>query len=94
MAKGNIHAAIDYFSQGIRLNPSNTDLIYCLATCYRKLSMHGNTLNWFMHGVALKPKWLEGLMGLAYTYFSLQNWQLSLKYAQFAIENYDKKQKN
>ena len=47
-----------------------------------------------MHGVALKPKWLEGLMGLAYTYFSLQNWQLSLKYAQLAIENYDKKQKN
>lgn len=32
--QGKIDAAIDYFRQGMRQNPTELSLIYCLAVCY------------------------------------------------------------
>jgi hypothetical protein len=81
---------MDYFRQGIRMTPTSTELIYCLASSYKRLGKHQNALNWFMNGVALKPKWVDGLMGLTCTFFNLRNWQKTLHYCLLAKENYDR----
>lgn len=85
---------MDYFRQGIRMTPTCSELIYCLACCFKRLGKFKNALNWFLNGVALKPKWIDGLMGITSTYFNLSDWPQTLKFCLISKENYDKKNKN
>lgn len=73
--KGNIEAAMDYFKQGLRKNPTNLVLIYCLANAYKKLKKFNSTLIWFSHGVNLSGRWVDGLCGLATTHFTIGNFK-------------------
>ena len=41
-----------------------------------------------MHGVSLHPRWVDGLCGLATTYFNMKDYKQALKFISAALENY------
>ena len=86
--RGETAAAMDYYRQGLRKNPTNLLLIYNLANSYKKLRKYTSTLTWFMHGVQLNPRWVDGLCGLATTYFNMQQYELALHCIKAARFNY------
>ena len=85
--KGEIKAAMDYFKQGLRLNPSKHKLIYSLAVCYSRLKMYQSAINWFSRGIDLHPRWVDGLCGIAITYFNMLDFERALKYISLAKDN-------
>ena len=72
--QGKADAAMDYYRQGLRKNLTNLTLIYNLANSYKKLNKYSNALTWFMHGISLHPRWVDGLCGLATTYFNMKDY--------------------
>ena len=79
---------MDYFKQGLRKNPTNLVLIYCLANAYKKLKKYNSTLIWFSHGVNLNGRWVDGLCGLATTHFTMGNFKQALRYISQAKDNF------
>ena len=69
--KGQIDAAMDYYRQGLRKNPTSHILIYSLAVCYCRLKKYRSAIHWFSRGVELHPRWIDGLAGIAITYFNM-----------------------
>ena len=63
-------------------------MIYNLANSYKKLKKYNSTLVWFCHGINLQPRWIDGLCGLATTYFNMKNFKMALKFITLAKENY------
>ena len=41
-----------------------------------------------MHGMSLNPRWVDGLCGLATTYFNMRQYKLALKYITLAKDNW------
>ena len=85
--KGEIKAAMDYFKQGLRINPGKHKLIYSLAVCYSRLKMYQSAINWFSRGIDLHPRWVDGLCGIAITYFNMLDFERALKYISLAKDN-------
>ena len=79
---------MDYYRQGLRKNPTSLMLIYNLANSYKKLKKYSSTLVWFCHGINLQPRWIDGLCGLAVTYFNMGEYKMALKFISLAKENY------
>ena len=78
---------MDYYRQGLRKNVTNLTLIYNLANSYKKLKKYSNALTWFMHGVSLHPRWVDGLCGLATTYFNMRDYEQALRFISVAKDN-------
>ena len=79
---------MDYYRQGLRKNPTSLHLIYNLANSYKKLKKYNSTLVWFCHGINLNPRWIDGLCGLALTYFNMGDFKMALKFITLAQGNY------
>ena len=60
-----------FYEKGLRFNPSSLILIYNLARNYMILCKFKLSIVWFELGLKLKPRWVNGLVGLALTYFEM-----------------------
>jgi len=60
-----------FYLQGLRINPTNFRLIYNLARNYQKLNLFDKSITWFLFGLKIKPRWVNGLVGIAITYFEM-----------------------
>ena len=78
---------MDYYKQGLRIHPSEHILIYCLAVCYTRLKLYQSAINWFSRGVEFNPRWIDGLCGIAITYFNMLDFEKAPKYITLAKEN-------
>ena len=78
---------MDYYRQGLRKIPSDHTLIYSLAVCYSRLKMYHLAIHWFSQGVELKPRWLDGLCGIAMCYFNMLDFERALKFIMLAKDN-------
>ena len=86
--EGKVEAAMDYYRQGLRLNPNSRELLYNLANSYKKLKRFNNSLRWFSHSVSLAPRWVDGLVGLATTFFNMHNYRQALIFIVKAVDNF------
>lgn len=78
---------MDYYRQGLRKNPTNETLIYSLALCFMKLKKYRSAILWFGKGVDLNPRWVDGLCGIAITYFNMLDFDRALRYMTMAKDN-------
>ena len=78
---------MDYYRQGLRRNPTEHVLIYSVAVCYSQLKKYENAVQWYCHGINLHPRWRDGLCGIAFAYFNMQNYEKALHYISIAINN-------
>ena len=78
---------MDYYKQGLRKIPNCDTLIYSLACCYCRLKKYHSAIHWFGKGVELNPRWLDGLCGIALSYFNLQDFERALKFIVMAKDN-------
>ena len=85
--KGKIDAAMDYYRQGLRKNPTDHILIYSLGVCYSKLKKYKSAIHWFSRGIDLLPRWLDGLCGIAIAYFNIHDFERALKFISLAKVN-------
>lgn len=78
---------MDYYRQGLRQFPNEHILIYSLAVCYMRLKKYKSAIQWFGKGIDLHPRWLDGLCGIAITYFNMLDFNRALKYITLAKDN-------
>lgn len=69
--EGKSDAAMDYYRQGLRKNPSDEQLLYSLALSYLQLKKFESSMRWFSYGLRLNPRWVDGLCGCAVAYFNM-----------------------
>lgn len=79
---------MDYYRQGLRINPTSEILLYNLACCFEKISKFKNTIRWLEHALSVKQRWTDAFYGLAMTYFKMGDYQQSSHYIENAIESY------
>jgi tetratricopeptide (TPR) repeat protein len=60
-----------FYEKGLRFNPSSLTLIFNLARNYMILNKFKLSIVWFELGLKFKPRWVNGLVGLALTYFEM-----------------------
>ena len=78
---------MDYYRQGLRKHPTNDILIYSLAVCYLKLKKYRSAILWFGKGIDLNPRWVDGLCGIAITYFNMLDFERALRFISLAKDN-------
>lgn len=83
-----IEAAIDYYKQGLRIQPTCESLLYNLACAFEKLGKRQNTLLWFKYALQLKPRWTDALYGVAVTQFKSGDFNSALEFIERAVETY------
>eukprot|EP00347_Sterkiella_histriomuscorum_P021543 403333609 len=85
-----IESSIDYYKQGLRLNPTSEILIYNLACQYHKIHKYMNCIRWLEHSLVIKPRWTDAYYGLSLTYFKLGQYEKAAEEVQRAVECFRK----
>jgi hypothetical protein len=76
-----------FYEKGLRFNPSSLILIYNLARNYMILNKFKLSIVWFELGLKLKPRWVNGLVGLALTYFEMKYYSRAVVCIRGAHDN-------
>ncbi|CDW86062.1 tpr domain containing protein [Stylonychia lemnae] len=83
-----VESSIDYYKQGLRVNPTSEILLYNLACQFQKIGKFENSIRWLKHSLNIKPQWTDAYYGLAITKFKMQKYDLALKNIELAIETH------
>ena len=69
-------------------NPESRRLMYNLARNNMILCKFKQALIWFEFGLLLKPRWVNGLVGVAITYLEMGYYSRAVEYITAARKNY------
>ena len=77
-----------FYRQGLLKNPESRRLMYNLARNCLILCKFDQAVTWFEFGLLMKPRWVNGLVGLAVTYFEKGYYSRSVEYITAARKNF------